>query len=597
MLASMVITGALPLAGAAQTPPAGGTQCASWELYWTIDDAVNGIVNNTLITSDPRATPPTPVPNPVVSGDSDYSGSNSPGFPYHGIAATDAQWKCGSTTAAPLGSARTAEEEKSPPGMELCVQAAKLAKKFGGLTALNLNFLSKIQTSVLNDVKDYLSKQFKGTTGVDLNINTISSSTFNAAGKYIGLDFNDLFDSGPMSKQVNDKIKEIESTAKDKLLNAAGLGGGGMPSIPGLGGLGGGDTVPVKDEAAIAQQKAIEKKIDQQIAEQKIAEVNADTRVKCKELLITTNETIKRALLYQLSTQIVDWVQTGKTPQFVKQPGKFLEDTGRLALDRFISRVAPRLCEPFRLSVQLQIPSTRREDNPFYEQITCTLDKVVANVDNFYRDFRQGGWIGYQEILKPQNNYYGASLAVIDEAMKQQAAAQAAALQAQTNGYTSVKQCTEWAKFISYTGPTDNYALDIRDGGNDNYFVRDSNADAEVTNGAGPLDPDGKVANNLIQEPQTGRIEKGVRFWENPHSSTVGSSYFWECEADEITQPANIAAGLAQKASQTDIDNLAASQDVSMFLQSIEDSIINKLTKSGVKGLQGLLKGLPPITP
>jgi len=485
---------------------------------------------------------------------------------------------------------------KVPAGMELCAKAAEIATRFGRLAAFNVDFRAGIQTAVLNKAVGYIRDEIFGKTNI--KIEELISDPLLAVGNFLSSAFNDLIEN-TMKTAVDNQVTEIENTLIDELSKI------GRESIADIS-----DTddpeellianaeraakltsVPTIDEIVIARQKQtlnkLKEKLNKQIKEQKIAEVNADTRAKCAELLKTTNETIKRTLLYQLSTQIVDWIQTGKTPQFWKQPGKFLKDTGLLAVDRFISRVAPRLCEPFRLSVQLQIPSVRREDNPFYEQVTCSLNSVVANIENFYQDFRQGGWIAYNEMLKPQNNYYGASLAVIDEAAQQQAAATENARLEQARGFVPVKQCTEWAKFEPYAGPS-SYVLDIRSDWEGNLYARANNAPPESGAVVGPVDANGNAVSGFVQEPQTGPLDKGVRLYSS------SANYFWECLKDEITSPATVAAGLAERASQSDIDNLAASEDVSLFLQTVEDSIVNKLVKSGVRGLKNLLPRIIP---
>ena len=484
---------------------------------------------------------------------------------------------------------------KVPAGMELCAKAAEIATRFGRLAAFNVDFRAGIQTAVLNKAVGYIRDEIFGKTNI--KIEELISDPLLAVGNFLSSAFNDLIEN-TMKTAVDNQVTEIENALKDELVNigresadediidaAEEATRSAADLAAGL------TTVPTIDERVIARQevtlKKLKDKLNKQIKEQKIAEVNADTRAKCAELLKTTNETIKRTLLYQLSTQIVDWIQTGKTPQFWKQPGKFLKDTGLLAVDRFISRVAPRLCEPFRLSVQLQIPSVRREDNPFYEQVTCSLNSVVANIENFYQDFRQGGWIAYNEMLKPQNNYYGASLAVIDEAAQQQAAATENARLEQARGFVPVKQCTEWAKFEPYAGPS-SYVLDIRSDWEGNLYARANNAPPESGAVVGPVDANGNAVSGFVQEPQTGPLDKGVRLYSS------SANYFWECLNDEITSPATVAAGLAERASQSDIDNLAASEDVSLFLQTVEDSIVNKLVKSGVRGLKNLLPRIIP---
>ncbi|TSD02284.1 MAG: Uncharacterized protein Athens071426_527 [Parcubacteria group bacterium Athens0714_26] len=67
----------------------------------------------------------------------------------------------------------------------------------------------------------------------------------------------------------------------------------------------------------------------------------------------------------------------------------------------------------------------------------------MANINDFYNDFRNGGWIAYQEMWRPQNNFYGATLLALDEVDKQQTAAQNAAYAEGVagGGFLSIKKC------------------------------------------------------------------------------------------------------------------------------------------------------------
>ncbi|MBI2278761.1 MAG: hypothetical protein HYU81_01715 [Candidatus Brennerbacteria bacterium] len=537
--------------------PVARAACTSWELVWTATPPELEILN-----------PGDRIEPPYYGGLNPVTAESSPAAP-NLPTGSEGEWRCIKQAAEPPDSSRTEEEKARPVGMELCDRAAKLAARLGGLTAFNLDIKAQIQTEALNRIKDYMGEQFKDATGVNLNLNDLKKTAFDAAGKFASDFGKDLWDNSGLKKEIDDKIKAIEKAGIEKLKEL-----GGKAAEKAL------DTakgilsteVPITDPEGNRQREELKDKQDRLITEQKIAELNADTRQKCAELLKTTNESIKRALLYQLSTQVVEWIQTGKTPQFVKQPGVFLEESGRLALDRFISRTAPRLCQSFRTKIQLEIPSVAKRDNPFYEEITCSLDRVVKNADNFYQDFRKGGWIAYSESLKPKNNYFGASLMAQDQALEEAARAKEEAARdiAAGRGYRSQRQCVEWAKYELKRTPDPFMLSDTLSVGS-TFYAR--------------------------TETRTGTTKEGTPPGAEGYTNTKGDQKFWaadglsfwQCERDEITNPGTVAAGLSEKVAQSDFESLANADDASVLLQTIEDAIVNKLAKSGVKGLKSLL--------
>jgi len=495
-----------------------------------------------------------------------------------------AEWKCSEKDTI-LGSAQTELEGR---GLVACRKAAELAAKFGGFTVLDPNFSSKIEKKVLENITNFLKDTFKENLGVDFSN---PQELINEGGKFIEEKFNELI-GNPLKDKTSREIAKLEKEGKEKLkelaqdyLKNATKDIIQIPGIPGIGGDVGATAVPVEDKKAIEQQKVIEKKIDQQIIEQKIDRVIADTRQQCEQILKKTQETIKKALLYQLTTQIVDWIETGEAPQFIKNPGQFLKETSQLAVDRFISKVAPRLCEPFRVSIQAQVSViTHRRVNPFYEEVTCTLDKVINNFKDFYNNFNVGGFIAYRELLNPRNNTYGLSILVQEEALLEQIKAQKEAEKLQEKGFVGQTRCIRWNKYVPSIGPVfAEYQIN-----NKNYMLAGSDPN-------GPFDENGKIKEEFDprkrNQPMPWPIRTGVRF------SNSDGSIIWECDDYIVTSPATVAASLTERAAQVDIDYLAATSDIEQFMGSISDAIISKLTKAGLKGLQKLLPEINIITP
>lgn len=527
--------------------------CTQYSLVWTNPKGPNA--SSTPGTLVPPGTDPSIAVNPVTVSD-----GLQPVVP--SALSGQAEWQCSNAS----GTSGTLPAD-STEGTELCVRAAEVSARFGALTTLD-----HLQTNIQTTVTNFLQDQLKSLGGININLDpkALLNQGLTSGTQFLSDKFKTLF-ANPLKDTVQKEFDNIAGAQKKKLEDLAqNYLGNVTNSIKAPLGLGG--AVPTEPQGKIIENTDItNQRLSDNIVELRHQEIIANTRQQCQALYTKVNEQIKNALLFQLSTQIVDWIQNGEAPQFVKQPGKFLEDTALLAADRTISKIAPRLCEPFRLAVTLQIPTVNNQTNPFYQQVTCSLDQVVGNIENFYNDFRNGGWLAYQEVWQPQNNYYGAMMLTQEAVAAQQ---QANIQQAQNdlnrgNGFASQTQCTEWDLYkpVAFSGTVTeaiSQALEFKDGG---YFQPD------YSSVQGPTD-DGKAP-------------------ALPSSAPKGS--YWECKRSEITSPGTIAEGLGKQASQSTIANINQTSDVEALLGTIEDAIVNKLVKSGVTGLQNVLKGLPSL--
>ena len=138
--------------------------------------------------------------------------------------------------------------------------------------------------------------------------------------------------------------------------------------------------------------------------------------------------------------QTITWIQGGGEPKFINNWDGFLKDAKGLAIDSVIKEVglAP-LCSPFKLQVQLSLLPVQR----FPQRITCTLDDIVENIEDFYADFENGGWIAYNKAWEPQNNYFGMIIMAQDEMMiRSEAKVTASQNEARASGgFLGVKRC------------------------------------------------------------------------------------------------------------------------------------------------------------
>ncbi|MFH0779883.1 MAG: hypothetical protein V1928_03420 [Parcubacteria group bacterium] len=152
-------------------------------------------------------------------------------------------------------------------------------------------------------------------------------------------------------------------------------------------------------------------------------------------------ETLKKHFLDMIVDQIVTWIQGGGDPKFITDFPAFFRDAIDQAGGKFLQQIGlSQLCSPFKPLLGLgfiPIPT-------FTTRTSCTLSKIGVNIDTFLKDFKQGNWVAWQEmVLRPQNNIYGAYVLAWDQyEIEKSAASKAAAAEAQAGkGFLSVKKC------------------------------------------------------------------------------------------------------------------------------------------------------------
>lgn len=166
-----------------------------------------------------------------------------------------------------------------------------------------------------------------------------------------------------------------------------------------------------------------------------------------KEIL---RDTIVKRILDAMVDQTVQWIQGGGEPAFVGDWGSFLDDAfqagvGDVALGVDRAFQMNLLCSPFAPQIQQAINHPLLPVQKFSQRIKCTLDDIVANIEDFYTNFENGGWGAYNEIWQPQNNFYGTMLMTYDEMMIQGAKRQEAAKNEAMagKGFLSQKKCVQ----------------------------------------------------------------------------------------------------------------------------------------------------------
>lgn len=167
-------------------------------------------------------------------------------------------------------------------------------------------------------------------------------------------------------------------------------------------------------------------------------------------------EIVKDRLVHMMVQQIIGWVQGGGKPQFITNWKGFLASAGNEAAGLAIQEIAPGLCRSFSPLIRVRLESVYLSGK---RPVSCTLDQVVGNIQNFYRDFASGGWVAYSATVSPGGNYFGSlfeTAQIVDA--RARAAKEAALAEGQSGkGFESNKTCVK-----SHTEPDpNNVTLDI----------------------------------------------------------------------------------------------------------------------------------------
>jgi hypothetical protein len=159
-----------------------------------------------------------------------------------------------------------------------------------------------------------------------------------------------------------------------------------------------------------------------------------------EDMMAALTDVVAKRIIDYIVDQTVVWIQGGGKPKFVTDWDGFLKDAFDIGFDEIIKQAGLAwLCKPFSFQLRLSLLPTPS----FSKRVECTLDDVIANIEDFYDDFRNGSWIAYSQSYEPQNNFFGASLmtsiASYSEGEKQKEAARQEAQAGQ--GFLSVKKC------------------------------------------------------------------------------------------------------------------------------------------------------------
>lgn len=239
-------------------------------------------------------------------------------------------------------------------------------------------------------------------------------------------------------------------------------------------------------------------------------------------------QSLKKKILDMVVDQIIGYIQGEGSPRFITDWQGFFRDIAQGAVGDLAQALgAGFLCSPFSIPIRLQIAASLAPVERFKTKFNCTLDQIVGNIDNFYADFRNGGWKAYDVAWEPQNNYYGAVWLAWDAEQNTIAGklVNAANELIANNGFLGVRKC-----------------YDIKTG-------KETTGDSATGFSAG-------------------------------EQAALGI----ECH---IVTPGKALGDLTAKAIGADIDFIVNSEDLSAYIASIANALINRVIKEGV-GLAGV---------
>jgi len=140
-------------------------------------------------------------------------------------------------------------------------------------------------------------------------------------------------------------------------------------------------------------------------------QVNAPAQ-NSNEIMDCLTRVIAKIALQQITTSVVDWINSGFNgqPAFVQDYEQFFTDIADKAAGEFIQGSGLAfLCSPFKLQIKIAIAQSYA-NRKSSSASSCTLTQVVGNIEKFMEgDFTQGGWAGLISFTTmPSNNPYGA---------------------------------------------------------------------------------------------------------------------------------------------------------------------------------------------
>jgi hypothetical protein len=155
-----------------------------------------------------------------------------------------------------------------------------------------------------------------------------------------------------------------------------------------------------------------------------------------------TLEILKDQLIHRLVQETIRWVQGGGKPQFVTDWKRFFGESGSRAVGEITRNVLPFMCQPYQPLLRVVFENVYPSPDKYAR---CTLGDIERNLTQFYDSFKNGSWIAYGSVLRPENDFYGQILILNDlliEKAAQEKEAQKSDVES-SKGFLSQKVCVK----------------------------------------------------------------------------------------------------------------------------------------------------------
>ncbi|MEK7186752.1 MAG: hypothetical protein AAB690_02710 [Patescibacteria group bacterium] len=170
---------------------------------------------------------------------------------------------------------------------------------------------------------------------------------------------------------------------------------------------------------------------------------------------------IAQVMVDDMVRSTIDWANSGfeGSPAYNINPKAYFIDLADKAAGEVINNELQFLCSPFRDKIQLSLSLNYYQ--PPQEYFQCTFSEVLANVEDFYQGFNDGGgWDTWFEMTQnPTNNPYGAYIAAktrLDTKINEESTRSKDELN-QSSGYLNYREC-------KYYNPDESVLKTISDG-------------------------------------------------------------------------------------------------------------------------------------
>lgn len=137
------------------------------------------------------------------------------------------------------------------------------------------------------------------------------------------------------------------------------------------------------------------------------------------EIAKVYRDAIVIALIKIMEKDVINSINNGGSPNFVSNWGGFMKKAGDITFNQFNEYLSDSrgidLCAPFKSQLKLSFAAHFGNESGFSGlPVACNFDEFKQNLENSIDFVSEGGWLAYNQIFLPENNYFGMSLELED---------------------------------------------------------------------------------------------------------------------------------------------------------------------------------------